>query len=163
VYVDVKLLLLPVECHQSICQTCILMVISDIHKIWLAHGFAETNPYISRGLSVIVNKPFLLVNPPLYLWNSGQQTYDLVRINSFFIWLFLLKLNFSTQCNKIEALSLSTSQNGMENNATCSWLKYDEEIQHDTLQHTVMNKPSSVKGKTSTKPFFKFVSITQNV
>jgi zinc transporter ZupT len=47
-------------------------------------------------------------------------------------------------CSKIEALPPGTSQNEIEYNATCSWLRYDEGIHHDTSLHTI-NKPSSLK------------------
>lgn len=51
----------------------------------------------------------------------------------------------TNQCSKIEALPLSTSQNEMDNNAICSWLRYDEDMYHDILQHTVINKSSPLK------------------
>jgi len=55
------------------------------------------------------------------------------------------------QCSKIEALPPGTSQNEIEYNATCSWLRYDEGIHHDTSLHSITNKPSSMKGKPAKK------------
>jgi len=54
------------------------------------------------------------------------------------------------QCSKIEALPPGTSQNDIEYNATCSWLRYDEGIHHNTSLHSI-KKPSSLKGKTAMK------------
>lgn len=48
-------------------------------------------------------------------------------------------------CSQIEALPPATSQNGIEYNATCSWLRYDEGIHHDASLHSVITKPSSLK------------------
>jgi hypothetical protein len=89
--------------------------------------------------------------PTITLCGVTTQKTSTVTWCLCFIWLCLLKLNFSTQCSKIEALPLSTFQNEIERNATCSWVTYEEENQHDILSKTVINKPSSLKGESPTK------------